>query len=72
MFLFVVEEKAQAIRNSETSEQLAMVKKESRVLQWSSKNKGFQAKLHIDEIDCLAFCTEPETPPYGLLGEKVK
>ena len=32
MFLFVVEEEARAIRNSETSEQLAMLKKESRVL----------------------------------------
>ena len=31
-FFFVVEEKAWAIRNSEASEQLAMLKKESRVL----------------------------------------
>ena len=46
----VVEEKAGAIRNSEASEQLAMLKKESRVLYWSRKTEGFQAELHIDEI----------------------
>ena len=65
MFLFVVEEEARAIRYSETLEQLVMLKKESRVLLWSRKTEGFQAKLHIDEIDCSAFCTEPETLPYG-------
>ena len=32
VFLFVVEEKAREIRNSETSQQLAMLKNESRVL----------------------------------------